>query len=265
MEMLSNGGLRTHVHGSLVTDDKIEFLYFDRSVHARSEPIYFQHDPLPFIAALDALVKLNFTDIGFLGILKKPTYLETTKLPETLSDREKVYKVFEGTELKLANGYVLELGEEVFHQHALIGRGTCVVKAIIKPPPGQRVVDDAAEKQGWTKPLVVKFSFGASSRAEKESEIVRKLRGLALKQDREMLNHLPNILYSENHELSGIPKRMADRLDEVLEGFYERRTLHISVQEELSRVKDLVAEGNVEGFGLAVTGVYKCMCKHSLM
>jgi hypothetical protein len=32
LEMLSHGGLRSHVIGALVTDDTIQLLYFDRSI-----------------------------------------------------------------------------------------------------------------------------------------------------------------------------------------------------------------------------------------
>jgi hypothetical protein len=38
LEMLSHGGLRSHVIGALVTDDTIQLLYYDRSTIIVSEP-----------------------------------------------------------------------------------------------------------------------------------------------------------------------------------------------------------------------------------
>lgn len=254
MEMLSNGGLRTHVLGSLVTDDTIEFLYYDRSIHVRSEPVNFQFEPTLFIAALDAMAALSDSEWGYDSIIRNPTYLNITKLPKLLT--ENTYEVFEKSDLVLNNGYTLTLGEQVFHQHALIGRGTCVVKARLKSAP--RGASTGAANNQWSKPLIVKFSYGATSRTEKEADIILKLRRLASDEDKEMLKYLPNFLHNEDRELSGVPKSVADYMNKHFKDSYEHRTLHVTVQEELFRVQDLVAQGKVEEFGKAVYDIFTC-------
>lgn len=256
MEMLSNGGLRTHVLGSLVTDDVVEYLYYDRSVHVRSGPVNIRDDPIMFIAALDTLVKLDYSGWGYDPFISNPPYLTTTKLPQLLPDG--TYMEFEGSELKLDNGYTLVLGEAIFHQHALIGRGTCVVKATLKSVPQVAKAGAADDLDQWNKPLIVKFSYGVASRKEREFDIIERLCELADKEGGKMLKHLPHALHGEKRELSGIPERVADLLNAGGEDSYERRTLHITVQEELFKVQDLVAKGMVKEFGEAVYDIYNC-------
>jgi len=45
LEMLSHGGLRSHVISALVTDDTIQLLYYDCSIIIVSQPVNFLEDP----------------------------------------------------------------------------------------------------------------------------------------------------------------------------------------------------------------------------
>ncbi|KAF8877714.1 hypothetical protein BD779DRAFT_1475111, partial [Infundibulicybe gibba] len=50
LELLSHGGLRTHVIGALITDDQIELLYYDRSITMKSYALNFLDRPREFVA-----------------------------------------------------------------------------------------------------------------------------------------------------------------------------------------------------------------------
>jgi hypothetical protein len=118
LEMLSHGGLRSHVIGALVTDDTIQLLYYDRSVNIVSPPLNFLEDPYRFLAMLQAVANLSLQQWGFVKLLD----------PAPLVDNPRKDKdIFSDLKLTLSNGTRLKLGGTVFHQHGLIGRGTCVI------------------------------------------------------------------------------------------------------------------------------------------
>jgi hypothetical protein len=48
LEVLSHGGLRSHVIGALVMDDTIQLLYFDRSIIIVSRPVNFLGGSIAF-------------------------------------------------------------------------------------------------------------------------------------------------------------------------------------------------------------------------
>ena len=50
LEILSHGGLRSHVISALVTDDTIQLLYYDHSIIIVSRPVNFLEDPSRFVA-----------------------------------------------------------------------------------------------------------------------------------------------------------------------------------------------------------------------
>lgn len=258
--LISHGGLRTHVIGVLIGEDMLELLYFDHSIHARSERISFEKNPTLLVAAVHALLRLDDSGWGYDPILKSPTHFLGTNLPIPREPSpKKIYDVFKGTELRLNSGCVLILENDVFHQHALIGRGTAVVKATVK------VHDVDGKSKEWPASLTVKFSYSAETREESEYDLVASLRREATKEKKtNILKRLPNMVHSERCKLDGAPARMAEALNGVKEGFYERRVLNVIVQEELYRIETLVDEGRVADFGKAVEDLAECKYHHIL-
>jgi len=59
LEMLSHGGLRSHVFGALITDNTLELLYYDRSLPVQSEPVCFLENPAALVAFLYCMQQLN--------------------------------------------------------------------------------------------------------------------------------------------------------------------------------------------------------------
>ena len=61
--------------------------------------------------------------------------------------------------MNLENGTILELGDLIFRQHALIGRGTCVIRTSVKAPQ--------SNNDPWPGKLhIVKFSFTPKDKDE---------------------------------------------------------------------------------------------------
>lgn len=95
------------------------------------------------------------SDWGFISQITPS--IPTPKRPES------PYQPFFGATLKLSNGLTLLLDELLYWQHALIGRGTCVVRAKLKS-------DDVGHN--WhNKKLVVKLTFTPETR-EAERDIL---------------------------------------------------------------------------------------------
>jgi hypothetical protein len=70
LEMLSHGGLRSHVISALVTDDTIQLLYYDRSIIIVSRPVDFLEDPSRFVAMLQAIANLTLPQLGYADVVK---------------------------------------------------------------------------------------------------------------------------------------------------------------------------------------------------
>ena len=64
LEMLSHGGLRSHVISALVTDDTIQLLYYDRSIIIVLRPVNFLEDPSRFVAMLHAIANLTLPQLA---------------------------------------------------------------------------------------------------------------------------------------------------------------------------------------------------------
>jgi hypothetical protein len=151
LEMLSHGGLRSHVISALVTDDTIRLLYYDRSIIIVSRPVNFLEDPSRFIAMLHAIANLTLPQVGYADVVKPAPLLDN---PRQTTD------IFDGLELRLSDGTRLLFGSTIFHQHGIIGRGTCVVRARRVEKGKYSGTDDDA----WDGPLIVKLSWPAKSR-----------------------------------------------------------------------------------------------------
>jgi hypothetical protein len=120
LEMLSHGGLRSHVISALVTDDTIQLLYYDRSIIIVSRPVNFLDDPSHFAAMLHAIGNLTLPQLGYADIIKPAPLLDNPR---------QTTNIFDASELTLSDGTRLVLGSTIYHQHGIISRGTCVVRA----------------------------------------------------------------------------------------------------------------------------------------
>jgi hypothetical protein len=227
LEILSHGGLRSHVIGALVTDDTIELLYYDRSIVIVSEPLNFIKDQPRFIAVLQALASLSLQQWGYAANVLKPAPLLDNPLRTT--------DIFDGLELNLCNGSRLRLGGTVFHQHGLIGRGTCVVRATCIEK-GNGVSDEA-----WNGQLIVKLSWPARSRMS-EQVIIEQARSKADNDEhRWVLKHLPKVLHAEDVDANLLSQALIDRLGDG----YEAHILRMMVQEELFPITERVTAADL--------------------
>src|SRR5882757_5435532 len=145
LEMLSHGGLRSHVISALVTDDTIQLLYYDRSIIIVSRPVNFLEDPSRFVAMLHAIGNLTLPQLGYADVIKPAPLLDN---PRQTTD------IFDGLELTLSDGIRLVLGSTIYHQHGIIGHGTCVVRA----RRVEKGKDNGTDDDSWDGPLIVKLS-----------------------------------------------------------------------------------------------------------
>jgi hypothetical protein len=242
LEMLSHGGLRTHVISALVTDDTIQLLYFDRSIILVSRPVNFLQDPSRFVAMLQAISNLSLPQLGYAELLKPAPLLDNPR---------QTTNVFDGLELRLNDGTRLELGSTVFHHHGIIGRGTCVVRAkCIEKRKGHD-----ADYGAWDGPLIVKLSWPAKSRTS-ENDIIQKARNAANNdKHRWVLEHLPNVLHAEDQYVNLLSQALIDRIDAE----YEDRVLRIMVQEELYPITERTSAVDL---AVSFREVFKCRCSH---
>ena len=244
LEMLSHGGLRSHVISALVTDDTIQLLYYDRSIIIVSRPVNFLEDPSRFIAMLHAIANLTLPQVGYADVVKPAPLLDN---PRQTTD------IFHGLELRLSNGTRLLLGSTIFHQHGIIGRGTCVVRARRVEKGKYSGTDDDA----WDGPLIVKLSWPAKSRIS-ENSIIEKARNAADHDEhRWVLKHLPKVLHAEDRHINLLSQALIDRMGNQ----YEERVLRIMVQEELSPITEQTAAVDL---AQSFREIFKCMYSPSV-
>ncbi|KAF8175213.1 hypothetical protein K438DRAFT_1540341, partial [Mycena galopus ATCC 62051] len=120
----------------------------------------------------------------------------------------------------------------------LIGRGTCVSRATMRP-------------DGNT--VIVKWSWRAKTR-KSEAELIAEATAKATGNDSWVRNHLPQLLNSKEHEFdTGTPQLELLRLFPPEE--YELRELRIAVPAELFPITDLTS---AEDLGQAFYGTFLC-------
>jgi hypothetical protein len=167
---------------------------------------------------LHAIANLTLPQLGYADVIKPAPLLGN---PRQNTD------IFDGLELKLNDGTRLLLGSTIFHQHGIIGRGTCVVRARRIEKGKYGGTDDA-----WDGPLIVKLSWPAKSRIS-ENDIIEKARNAAGHDEhRWVLKHLPKVLLAEDRHINSLSRVLIDRMGDQ----YEERVLRIMVQEELSPI-----------------------------
>ncbi|KAF8199158.1 hypothetical protein BJ912DRAFT_1139962 [Pholiota molesta] len=236
LEMLSRGGLLTHVLGALVTDGQLELLYYDRSLSIRSQPKNFITDPSCLI---DFVYCMHHASMKQWGRLDK---IQLSRPLSPAPSKKSLYGAF----LTLKKGkLVLKLLDIVFVQHALIGRGTCVVQAEV-------FKGDAKAKKWGSKPFVVKFSFTPGTRIS-EGDLLDDITNCAKgkkNKNKSILDHLPCVLHHEafapgetdvQHRLAKYFKarNKANKDNVAMQVDYEERTLQVLVMKELHPIRDL--------------------------
>lgn len=233
LEIYSHGGLRSHVIGALITDGDIEFLYYDRSIVIASTPFPFLEQMPHFIAILAALRRFKDSQWGY----ALPPIIPQPNSPLTKH-------MFSGTSLELKNGVVLALGQTVFHQHGLIGRGTCVLRAkCLKKPP------NAAEE--WDENLIVKLSWPSKKRLPEPDIIAAIRQGAVEANEARFLNHLPNVLHSEDRESNQLSPELIAQLGDK----YDECVFRIIVSDELFPITQ---RNNAVDLALSFAEIVEC-------
>jgi hypothetical protein len=237
LEMMSHGGLRSHVISALVTDDTIQLLYYDRSIILVSEPVNFLEEPSHFVAMLHAIGNLNLSQLGYADLITPSPLLEN---PRRSAD------IFDGLKLTLNDGTGLLLGSTIYQQRGIIGRGTCVVRAQYIAGSGAR-----SDHDSWVGSLVVKLSWPAASRISENDLIARARDAANHDEHRWVLKHLPKVLHAEDRHISSLSQALIDRMADR----YEQRVLRIIVQEELHPITE---QTTAAGLAQSFREIFKC-------
>ncbi|KAJ8494299.1 hypothetical protein ONZ45_g13280 [Pleurotus djamor] len=235
LEMLSYG-LRQHVISFLISDSEIQFLYYDRSILLRSEPLNFICRWYMFEYIMEHIATFTLEQWGI------RTDVMPGVAPETLRQNGLVkpqryskgtyHGLFKKVKVPLPNYGTLELGRIIHQTHGLRGRGTLVVNA--------RVLDKNNAE------VVAKFSWPAKSR-QSEAEILRhvysKVEAAWKDEEWDPKDHLPNLLHdAEFPDPTGIQGRLFAHFSEQNseDNPYEERILRVHVFERLYPIDEFI-------------------------
>ncbi|KAJ7243568.1 hypothetical protein B0H12DRAFT_1188494 [Mycena haematopus] len=227
LELLSNGGVRSHVVAALVSRNTLELLYYDRSVVVKSEPLRFTRpeNRAAFLAVLSGFGNMDSPQWGYPKLLAPPANQQPLPDKPTKGFWRSMH---EDHVLELKDGWKLKLGKILFRAHGVIGRGTVVVQATVTSCPRLHL-------NGKT--VVVKWSWVPTSR-DSEADIVNGARQHAAQSRPEMLRHLPNIFHSQQFDDLN-PECQQLLFQHLPAGAYEQRVLRVIVQEELRPIDEL--------------------------
>ncbi|KAJ7679249.1 hypothetical protein DFH06DRAFT_507547 [Mycena polygramma] len=238
LELLSNGGLRSHVIGVLVSLHSLELLYYDHSIVIKSERLRFVENPALFVSVLLSFGNLTPAEWGYPSFLKSPT-------PHLLPENQHFSPDMYANHTLELDGWTLELGSIIFRAHGIIGRGTVVVQAkVIKCPPGNGLTDPD---------VVVKLSWVARTRVSEVEFVQTAIRHATQEPGGGMEKHLPAIYHYEEIE-HGAPQTQAF-LVRHFQNEYEDRVLRVIVQEVLRPIEQLTDPNEL---AVAFMGVVKC-------
>ena len=223
LEMMSHAGVRHHVIGASIVDEKITLQYYNHSAILYSEPLNFVAEFPRFLSVLLRLMLLGHKDWGFADLSPSPTF----KIPQENAGRRKPFlSLFNGKSLRVKEQlYILE--DIIHQQHGIIGRGTCVIGA----------------KSDQSVAAVVKFSWPASGRMP-ERDFIERARDHDKNND--MDNHLPKVLAHAVEDHWAKPGSKC-----------EPRQLQIMVFNKLTPVTQLTDAKDLVD---AIRGIFKCSC-----
>jgi hypothetical protein len=234
LELLSNGGLRSHVIAALVSHNSLELLYYDRSIVVKSTPLPFTQDTATFLAIIYGFANLTLPQWGYPSLLKGPT-------PPI---HDQFWSMYTGSILELSDGWKLSLEDVIFRAHGVIGRGTVVVRAKVTHSPLPELIG---------KTVVVKWSWVPETRTP-EADIVNNARQIATNNRPDMLHHLPKIYHHQ--EFSYLIPECQKNLANNLPDLYEKRVLRLIVLQELSPITALT---DPEELAQAYKQIFDCM------
>ncbi|KAJ7239523.1 hypothetical protein C8J57DRAFT_1727351 [Mycena rebaudengoi] len=132
LELLLNGGLRSHVIGVLVLFHSLELLYYDRSIVVKSQPLRFTkpENRATFLAVLSAFGPLRKPQWGYPELLNPPA---RNPLPLPIKPTSEFWRgMYRDRVLELKGGWKLVSGDIIFRAHGVIGRGMVVVRATVE-------------------------------------------------------------------------------------------------------------------------------------
>jgi hypothetical protein len=250
LELLSHGGFRSHVIGALVSNGFIELLYFDHSVIVTSTPMHFLHDHGRFLAMLMGISSLTRRQWGHSKLLQPPNDPHNA-LPSSDSPSNRSKALFHGYTLDI--GQSLILGNIVYQQHGIIGRGTLVVQAELAKHEADAPVHGPLKDQS----MIVKISWPPATR-DPEYLIIRSAcqKASEMLEDVWVLDHLPNLLQAET--LRNDPDGPLEKIRQMLGSeLCEERVPRVLVQEELWPITDLTTAASLSN---ALRGIFKCSC-----
>ncbi|KAF8215492.1 hypothetical protein K438DRAFT_1660184 [Mycena galopus ATCC 62051] len=243
LELLSNGGVRSHVVAVLVSRNSLELLYYDRSIVVKSEPLRFTRpeNRATFLAVLSGFGRLGSPRWGYPELLTPPA-IRQMLLPKPPKGFWR--GMYQDHVLELKDGWKLTLEKILFRAHGVIGRGTVVVRATVTSCPRLDLTG---------KTVVVKWSWVPKTRIP-EVDIVNGARQHAMQDRPEMLRHLPDIYHSQQFDrlVSDAQRSLFQNLPA---GTYEERVLRVIVQEELRSIDEL--EDPVE-LAQALKQIFEC-------
>ncbi len=239
LEILSGATFRTHCIGALVAGERIQPLYYDRSVIIVCKPIdMFQRDASSqdtdvtdaFVAMLVGLGAPYFQAAGAFKKNSTKTGLSKGAWTDTVTQGH-LYWSEARVDWRGGSNIEVTLDRIISRHPGIVGRDTCVVEA-------------ASEHKKWKgKQLIVKISWPDISRTP-EADFVEKAREKARtmtqgKRPVWALDHLPDILLSQDfgYDADSTQANLvtffakAMFAGEKLE--YEGRVCRITVQERL--------------------------------
>ncbi|KAF8885203.1 hypothetical protein BD779DRAFT_1673838 [Infundibulicybe gibba] len=228
LEMLSHGGLRTHVIGALVTDSSIELLYYDRSIIIKSSPFDFINDQVRLAKWVIGMIRLNAASWGFDSAIKRVYRYKDISQSGAVSK-----SLYNGSIMKLGPSWKLRIKDMIFNAHCIIGRATAVFLATVEKASGAEGRELVKQK----KYVIVKLSNPAKSRTS-ETDIINHARARTSANEKwnRMLNHLPRVLYRCDRAEGRIQQALLARFGES----YEMRVPKALVMEQLFPITQLI-------------------------
>jgi hypothetical protein len=152
-------------------------------------------------------------------------YADVVKPAPPLDNPRQTTDTFNGLEPKLSDGTRLLLGSMIFHQHGIIGHGTCIIRARCVEKGQYSGTDDT-----WDGPLIVKLSWPAKSRIS-ENDVIKKAHNAAGHDEhRWVVKHLPKVLHAEDRRINLLSRVLINHMDNQ----YEERVLRIMVRGTVS-------------------------------
>jgi hypothetical protein len=228
LEMMSHGGIRHHALGASIVGSNITLQYYSHSIILYSKPFNIVDNFAQFLSVLLLLTSLGHQGWGFADLVPTPP----SRTPQWIFDKWTPYlSLYQGVHYPLG-GQMFVLGDILYQQHGIIGRGTCVI--------GAKSTQDVE--------AVVKFSWRESKRTPENVFIEQALRCAPRREDdNSIARHLPSIL---GHKTD-------DGWMMTLGAKCEPRHLQIMAFAKLTPITHIT---KVNDLAEAYRGIFKCSC-----